>query len=465
MRDIKLVLAPFLMTTVTSCKIEKAMCQHSKLVLTGHIDVDQEKIYQNLSLQDTEVCLTAIDENNESINLFCGVVLNLQIQVDGNLRLMTVTAISSSYRMDLVRRTRVFQNPSMQYATILKYLDKDYPQSSHLMSVNDMSTGGIIVQYNETDWAFINRLATHFSSVVVPVYNRSGTNYYFGTPLGVSRALDAKGSYTVKKESRTFLTQMQNSPLMETETDSMAIVLESREAYELGDTVHFQSTPYVVASIDSELVGRELLHRYTLRTATSIKTGKIYNMGIIGASLEANIIGVAKDIVKVNIFADGLQENAKWFPYSTVYSSPDGTGWYCMPEEGDSVRLYFPSEREDEGYIISAVHMPSSGSDGARSNPDNKSLKSKYGKEVLFTPGTLIMTNNKGMSVEILDDEGVKIISDKAVVIESKASVQIASTEQSVSVVAPQAITLMQGETSLTIQDQIHLDGAQVHLE
>lgn len=135
-----------------------------------------------------------------------------------------------------------------------------------------------------------------------------------------------------------------------------------------------------------------------------------------------------------------------------------------MPEAGDSVRLYMPGAKESEAYIISAVHL-SKDCGGARVNPDHKSLKSKYNKEVLFTPTSLVFTNNKGMSIEILDEEGIRITSDKSVFIQSDEAIQIASLEQSVSVIAPESIVLEQGQTKMTIQDEIHLDGAQVHIE
>ena len=135
-----------------------------------------------------------------------------------------------------------------------------------------------------------------------------------------------------------------------------------------------------------------------------------------------------------------------------------------MPEEGDSVRLHFPSEQEKDAYIISAVHLTDYNGE-ARSIPDHKSLKSKYQKEVLFTPDSLIFTNNNGMSVEILDEEGIRIISDKTVLIQSEHAIQIASTEQSVHVIAPTAITWTQGQTKTTSQDEIHLKGTQIYME
>ena len=67
---------------------------------------------------------------------------------------------------------------------------------------------------------------------------------------------------------------------------------------------------------------------------------------------------VRADVVRVSLRTDARKETGKWFSFSTVYSSPDGSGWYCMPEPGDEIRLYFPTEQEKHGYVISAVHLP-----------------------------------------------------------------------------------------------------------
>ena len=89
----------------------------------------------------------------------------------------------------------------------------------------------------------------------------------------------------------------------------------------------------------------------------------------------------------------------------------------------------------------------------------------KQRKEILFTPGTLLMTNNKGMSIELSDQEGIKIVSDKAIVIQSDSSVNITSTTSVLSVVAPERITFKQGNTEMDMQEKLMLKGAQVHLD
>ena len=464
MRDYSLRLSPFHTLDTLSCHIKKCVNDHMRFEFCGLIQPEDEENFLNTGMEDIAVELSMVGEDGSEYLLCCGVAQDIQIQREGDLRRLSVEAVSGTYYEDLVKYVRVFQDSSSTYDAVLKHNEKNYQDAGHSMMIGNGSTiGDLVVQYRETDWEFARRMASHFNSVVVPAYRTKGIHYYFGFPDGKQNIELSKHTYTIRKDAGDYLTKTKNQVLSLIEADALCLEVESRDVYEIGDSFPFQGQTYYIYEIESVLDGRELVHHYKLRSKAAFQTIKQFNERMIGASLEANISGVSKDTVQVNIAADGIQSNRKWFLYSTVYSSPDGTGWYCMPEEGDSVRLYLPNEKEKDGYIISAVHVPADGE--ARSTPDNKSLKSKYGKEVLFTPSLLRLTNNKGMTVEILDDEGIVISSDKAVKIEATEGVQITSLEQSVEIAAPESIELMQGKTTLTMKDDIHLNGAQVHME
>jgi hypothetical protein len=135
-----------------------------------------------------------------------------------------------------------------------------------------------------------------------------------------------------------------------------------------------------------------------------------------------------------------------------------------MPETGDSVRLYFPCENEGDAYTVSSTHLESSDTD-ERANPNYKSLMNKYNKEILFTPDSLIITNNAGMSVEILDDFGIKIISDKAINVSSEEAVNIASGSSTMQLIADKSIVLKQGGTIINLKDLAAITGTQVRIE
>lgn len=89
------------------------------------------------------------------------------------------------------------------------------------------------------------------------------------------------------------------------------------------------------------------------------------------------MVSVDKTKVLIKIQLDKNKHNAGnyWFDFATVYSTPDGTGWYYMSEIDDEVRLIFPDKCEGNAYVASCVHTECDN----RTNPDEKSWK-KAGK-------------------------------------------------------------------------------------
>ena len=187
------------------------------------------------------------------------------------------------------------------------------------------------------------------------------------------------------------------------------------------------------------------------------------NRHLSGVSLEGTVTGVKGTSVTLTIHKDECSGAGRWFPYATVYSSPDGSGWYCMPEKGDRVRLYFPSEDADEAYVLNAMHFEN-GAGGQRTNPENKSIRNKQGKEILLKPDAILITNNRGMSLELSDDDGISIISDKKIVFESKEAIEITSVSANIDLVSPQKISLKQGNTSMVLSDSMIMQGTKVRL-
>lgn len=111
---------------------------------------------------------------------------------------------------------------------------------------------------------------------------------------------------------------------------------------------------------------------------------------------------------------------------------------------------------------MSAVHRQT---DAARQNPEYKSFKTKYGKEILFTPDSILMTNNQGMMVEMNDSEGIMITSDKDIVIAAKEDLTIASGSASLLIAADNVLQVRQGGTSMTLNKDISFTGGEFRIQ
>ena len=78
---------------------------------------------------------------------------------------------------------------------------------------------------------------------------------------------------------------------------------------------------------------------YVVKEASGFRCKETFLHDIAGASLRGKVIGVEGEKVQVHLDIDEDQDagGAYWFPFSTLQSSSDGSGWYYMPENGDCV--------------------------------------------------------------------------------------------------------------------------------
>lgn len=449
MRETMIKIRPFDFLDILSYEGIQKVNEHGTVKIAGHIRSQSEDEYVQMLAQDVWVDVIAVEDSGNENVIFSGIVTEALIKEENHVKILSIEIKTGTYLMDHRPHVRTYQNAGVSYDSVLESFLNTYPDSGVIATAGEgKSLGTFICQYQESDWAFARRLASRIETVLVANCTVPGIKFYFGLPQRPEQTELETNEYEVVKTNGI-----------------MGYKLKSREIYKLGDSVVFRGRQMKVAEISSRMIGNELYHTYGLYSEGDIKQEICYNQKVTGASLEASVISVSRDTVQVSVKGD---ENsgacgACSFPYSTVYSSPDGTGWYCMPEPGDSVRLYFPDREEGNAYVVSSTDVKSS--DGAaRSNPDYKSIKNKQGKEILLTPGAVMMTNNAGTSIELSDAEGIQIISDLPILIKSEQAIDISSVTSKVEVFAPEAIVMEQGDTHMALADDMMMQGAKVRL-
>jgi phage baseplate assembly protein gpV len=184
-----------------------------------------------------------------------------------------------------------------------------------------------------------------------------------------------------------------------------------------------------------------------------------------GCTLPATVTKVREDRVQVSITGDenARQEIDIWYPYATVYSTPDGTGWYCMPEPGDTVRLTIPQQQERDAFVTSSVHVETDSAD--RKDPSHKVFKSRYQKEVRFTPDSIVITNNRGTMIELTDAEGIRIVSAHSVMLEAAEDLTITSDTGSLIVAGDSSVNFKQKGTSIQLDNGISFAGGNLKIQ
>lgn len=469
---------PFVFKYILAAEFEKGFNDHYGARIKGYIRQSDEAEYSSAPLSATPVIARAVSEEGEEKIIYYGILAELHITCQNSQLLMEIFVVPYTKLMDLQRRCHSFQNGQLTYNDVLRQVSSPYQNAGMIVNpkLSGIPIGDLIVQYQETDWEFIKRLASHFHTVVMPDYLTDGEKFYFGLPgRNVRGEMDAI-EYRLEKSLISYQYKTANEVSGTSEYDDMAVIITSRVIHETGNKVLFEGRPYVVSHSLSKLDGHQLTHTYTLTTENGMSIPKGYSEKIIGASIDGFVEDIKTDVVKVRLGIDN-EAASRWFPFATVFSSPDGSGWYCMPQKGDEVRLYFPTRSEKHAYVVSSVHRAVSKSAGGlsavgskgggiRSNPYDNELRTPDKKVVRFTENSILMENDKGLSIEMIDYDGIYIRSNGKVSIDASGDLNIIGSD--VMLTAQNKISLESagGAASVILEgDTVSLHGTNVKIQ
>jgi hypothetical protein len=340
-------------------------------------------------------------------------------------------------------KSRSFQNSAMTYTNLFKKVIAGYPGADVIDNGSrGANLGDFAVQYQETDWYFLKRMASKFHTGLIPADHFDQPKFYFGIPEGGSKGDLDNYYYSVRKDFKNYRNATENFDSSFKESDFIYYEVETGQIFNLGDQITFQGRPLYVCEAVSVMEDSLLKNRYLLTSPGGMSQEPLYPQSLVGASLQGKVLAVAKDNVRVHLEIDPEQktEEAYWFPYTSVYTAEGHSGWYCMPEVGDSVRVYFPDHNPANAAAVSSVRQDvADGKNNKVSNPDIKCFRTKSGKELLFSPKEIVITGKDGAvfvrindeeGIEIYSKQGMKLISREDLVMESAGKIMIAAERE-----------------------------------
>lgn len=396
---------------------------------------------------------TKTDENTTKL-MFFGIIKGCDIQSSGDVHELSLEIVSQSIVMEKKEHFRTFQKTSTSYGEILELIVKEYDKGAFINATQKQGmVNGFSCQYRENDWEYIKRLAGNNEDVIYPDYMTEGVRFFMGVPNGRDIG-EIKSEYyefgTVEKEYLGIL------------FEDLAYKLVLRDIYDIGDNVIFNREKLKVISRKSRFEHNEIVHEYLLAREGSLRGFPYDNECLSGVAVFGKITGVENELVGVALDDDENDNGGQsLLSYATIYSSPDGGGWYCMPEIGDRVMVKFPDSKDRNAYVQNAVHV---GAGGGRDNPRVKFFKNKEGKEIRLSPESIIITNNNGTSIELIDNDGVHIKSIGVLSIDANLEVAIESKSSSIKVISKDSIQLNQNGTQMEISDKAVTRGSKVYL-
>lgn len=467
MKDYNIFAAPLAFLSVQKIQMKEEINEHGVMTITGFIADEEEKNYmQRLLAGDVWEMVEKVGMDGEREVLFWGIITDFAIDSEYHQKQMTLTIASGSWLLDQEKHFRTFQDSAVTYEDIFRQITAGYADAEvRFNSPMTDAEGKLILQYYETDWQFLKRLASRKHKFLVAESRVNGGRFGFNLPKGQRAEMPGTGKYAVIKELGEYR-RKKNGGLTELrEEDALIYAVTDRQNHRIGDYMTIQGRMLYIYKIESSLVSGEMLHECYLKSEAGMEVLETKRAEITGAALDGIVKKVKEDKVQTIILGDenGQQDINIWYPYATVYSTSDGTGWYCMPEPGDRVRLAIPGGEEKEAFVISSVHMETDSAD--RKDPDVKSFKSKYQKEVRFTPDSIVITNNQGTKIELTDAEGIHIVSAHSVMLEAAEDMTILSDTGSLIVAGTSSVSLQQGGTAINMDKGITFTGGELKVQ
>lgn len=284
----------------------------------------------------------------------------------------------------------------------------------HISTTGNQTTDKPMIQYHETDWEFLKRLASHSQAAIYPDVKTDHARIWFGFPNEIEHMKVGETDYVVG-----ICPEYLDSEIPARWYTYFDIELHLD--YDIGTGVFFQREKWRIEQKHVALKHGILVFKYRLRKEESLLTEKKYQHMFVGMSILGTVLEVDGENVKLHLDIDSSQNAEEAYAYQ--WTPDTGSAMYCMPKVGTKVSLYFPDTDEQTARAIGCVRE-NGGSCPAMSDPSKRGLSTEYGKELFLNPedmGLKSEINQLGLT----DGQGVALATMKKVSVTSEKKIMM----------------------------------------
>ncbi|MGG1616688.1 contractile injection system protein, VgrG/Pvc8 family [Paenibacillus sp. NRS-1782] len=442
---------PFQPQHMEQLRITRAVNDHVFLYVSGMLSEEQGAACIGQDMEQEPIVIRQLDEQGQSLRrLFHGLITRMSVHCIRGVYTFELEAASHSYQMDIKTKRRSYQDIHRTYDDLVTTMVRKYMYGDAIDTVtNYAKLGTFVLQYEETDWAFLKRLVSRFGLVLVPEITAASPKIFFGMPEGKRYKVERDVFYRVRK---TFH-ELDTGKPGERAGAYVTYTIENLQYYALGDLITLpigQGKELVVVRAVTELKDGLLQTRYDLQAEQDIQYARYENDQAIGISLTGTVLKVQQDLVQLQLEIDPKQDPAKacWFPVATRYVAEEHSGWYDMPEVGEQVELYLPTHCEQEAYVTDSLRQHRH----ANGQPDVKVWKHVQGSGVEMSEQELTLSTSDGFSITLHEDTGITVNSPGNVQIQG-GHVKL-DAGQELSLEAGTALYLKGGASSMVLDGE-----------
>ena len=424
---------PFTVENIKSLYIREAPNAHVRMKL--EVEVSEDVGFKPvLQLTNKEIHAYVLSSDNaEKEALFRGRIESVVESDLSNVHCVTIHAISATAETDVRRKRRSFQNKAMTYGELFDEIMGDYGHGQLINTIDDeRPIPAPIVQYDETDWIFLIRMASHFNRIVYANAGQNTSRICVGLPPAGSLFDIAPVKYVAQKDIAAYRRAEANGANL-SDIDFYFYVVETLERYAIGDRVRvFGHTLYVFEK-ETFIDNAMLCFRYKIGSEGNLYRPKFYNQLLAGLSMEGVVLDTINEVAKLHLEIDPSQavETASWIPFAP----PTGSLMYCMPQLGTTAIAHFPEADERKMISLGCIRKESDYRVRMMEDTNVRYLDTEHRSSIIFDPETLRITRSRArasaaLTLAVTDYRGVTLDTRKPISIEAKGDINITSKKR-----------------------------------
>ena len=377
--------------------------------------------------------------------LFCGLLECASVERKDQYYELSITLTTGSMALDLDPKSVAFQDDAMTYSEVIDCTLAETDGAMMIIATeDDPPIDGMLIQCNETDWAFIRRLASHLEEAIFPDWLTGKPAFYFGTKLQTGETNVELTNYTTVLDKRFY--EQGGFLAGFSKRDFVYYRIETDMDYAPGTRAQIDGAMRQVMCKRGKLVGGQIRFTYDWGTAYIVRRRD--NEDLIGLELSGTVVETVDERVRIALDIDAVAP-VIFHPWTPV----TGNHFYCMPEVGTRVMLYCGSRLEESAKAMEnvrengMVQLRAEEEPEEREyhrrllNPDNRFFASQAGKEMSMLPRSIGLGPREAPpKILVTDGIGVRI-EDRT--LSMKAGEAIAFQGARVQVQAPSHISVV----------------------
>ena len=379
-----------------------------------------------LLLSENETGINSMDapiqllgQGNTAGALFSGYPEKVEIKEERGYRIADIQAVSGTILLDQKKSNRVFQKKAQTYMGIANTITADTEHSACILPGSDMQTGGTLIQYQETDWNFLKRMASQLGLPLVPDISYYYPRFYLGLPEGEKKELGEILSCDMCFDGRYYA--VSGKCLVDRE-DFICYDVVTRTSLSLGDRVTYEGRELLVSRKKTELAGGEVIFTYRLAGNSYTWVPWEDNPDYTGMSFVGSIVGTQGEQVEVAFDIDKSAAGGNSYGFAPA----TGNLMYCMPQKGTKTALYIGNGDEAQGIATGCIRTNGSTCEGTGS-PEKKSFRSEHGKGMDLYPQRMGLDGGETGKITFEDETGTTIESNGGLVLMAKEGIRLES--------------------------------------